>query len=95
MINLVGYTFPENQTLIVCTHVWDGSPVLLFSHHSDGDIQLLCGEHGHSPADALVVGLAEISGHLHLMQDIPTVDPGYRAVRSRIGGGWSIRGAGD
>jgi hypothetical protein len=91
MIDLAGYTFPENRASIVCTHVWDGDPVLLFVHDSDGDIQFYCGEHSHSMSDALVLGLAEIRGHLQAMQDIPTVDPGNCAERSRSGGAWTIR----
>lgn len=91
MIDLAGYTFPENRASIVCTHVWDGHPVLLFAHDSDGDIQFYCGEYSHSMSDALVLGLAEIRGHLQLMQDIPTVAPGFCAERSRIGEAWTIR----
>jgi hypothetical protein len=91
MIDLAGYTFPESRASIVCTHVWDGHPVLLYAHDSDGDIQFYCGEYSHSMSDALVLGLAEIRGHLQSMQDIPTVDPGCCAERSRMGGAWMIR----
>ncbi len=81
MIELAGYTFPPNRASIVCTHVWNGDPVLLFVHDNDGDIQFYCGEEGHSGADAMVLGLAEVSNHLLTMQDIPTVKPGFCAER--------------
>ena len=91
MIDLAGYTFPENRASIVCTHVWNGHPVLLFRHNSDGDIQFYCGEDSHSMADALVLGLAEIDDHLQTMQDIPIVEPGQCAERAHAGGPWTIR----
>ncbi|HKY81652.1 MAG TPA: hypothetical protein VJM09_09280 [Sphingobium sp.] len=91
MIDVAGYTFPDNRATIVCTHVWDGRPVLLFVHDSDGDIQFYCGDQSHSMSDALVLGLAEIKDRLLSMADIPTVRPGYCAERSAIGGGWTVR----
>lgn len=91
MIDLAGYTFPENRASIVCTHVWDGRAVLLFVHDSDGDIQFYCGEEGHSGSDALVLGLAELGGHLRSMQDIPTVKPGFFAERAHLGGAWTVQ----
>lgn len=91
MINVAGYTFPENRASIVCTHVWDGKPVLLFAHDSDGDIQFYCGEESHSMCDALVLGLAEIKDRLESMDDIPTVRPGYCAERAAIGDGWTVQ----
>ena len=94
MIDLAGYTFSENQASIVCTHVWDGSPVLLFAHDSDGDIQLLCGEHSHTPSDALVVGLAEISGHLLSMQTFRPLTPAIaRSDRASVEAGRSEKQA--
>lgn len=90
MIDIAGYTFPKNRASIVCTHVWDGHPVLLFVHDDDGDIQFYCGEKGHSEADALVLDLAEIENHLHSMQDIPTVRPGFCAERAHLGGAWTL-----
>lgn len=82
--------FPDNFACIVCTHVWDGHPVLVFAHDIDGDIQFYCGEYSHHMTDALVLGLEEISSHLRTMQDIPTVGPGFWAERSEVGGQWSI-----
>ena len=93
MIDLAGSTFPDNRACIVCTHVWNGHPVLLFAHDIDGDIQFYCGEYSHVMTDALVLGLEEISGHLLTMQDIPTVRPGFCAERAEVGGQWSIRKA--
>ena len=90
MIELAGYTFPPNRASIVCTHVWNGDPVLLFVHDNDGDIQFYCGEEGHSGADAMVLGLAEVSNHLLTMQDIPTVKPGFCAERARLDGAWTL-----
>ncbi|MDR7156619.1 hypothetical protein J2W40_003464 [Sphingobium xenophagum] len=91
MINVAGYAFPENRASIVCTHVWRGSPVLLFAHDSDGDIQFYCGEESHSMSDALVLGLAEIRDHLRSMEDIPIVRPGYYAERATVGGAWNLQ----
>ena len=91
MINLAGYTFPDNRASIVCTHVWNGHPVLLYAHDSDGDIQFYCGEDSHSVSDALVLGLAVIRDHLQSMQDMPTVEPGYCAGRTRTDGSWTVR----
>lgn len=91
MIDLAGYTFPDNKASIVCTHVWSGHPVLLFAHDSDGDIQFYCGEESHSMSDALVLGLEEIKDHLQAMHSIPTIRPGYCAERSDLGGAWTIR----
>lgn len=90
-IDLAGYSFPENRASIVCTHVWDGRPVLLFVHDDEGDIQFYCGESGHSAADALVLGLAEIKDRLRSMGDIPTVRPGFYAERAGIGNTWIIQ----
>lgn len=91
MIDLAGYAFPDNRASIVCSHVWDGQPVLLFVHDSDGDIQFYCGAESHAMSDALVLGLAEIAGQVADMQDIPTVEPGYCAERLHLGGSWTIR----
>jgi hypothetical protein len=91
MINVAGYSFHGNRAAIVCKHVCDGRPVLLFAHDSDGDIQFYCGAENHSAADALVVGVAEISERLRSMDDIPTVRPGYYADRSAIGSAWAVQ----
>jgi hypothetical protein len=91
MIDLAGYAFPDNRATVVCTHVWDGRPVLIFAHDSDGDIQFYCGDENHFESDALVLGLAEIKDHLLSMTDIPTVRPGYCAERVAIGGTWTVR----
>ena len=91
MSNVAGYAFPESRASIVCTHVWGGLPVLLFAHDSDGDIQFYCGEENHSASEALVLGLAEIKGHLRSMEGMPTVDPGCCAERATIGGAWTVR----
>jgi len=90
MIDVAGCTFPENRASIVCRHVWDGRPVLLFVHDGDGDIQFYCGEEGHSVSDALVLGLAELKDHLRTMDDLPTVTPGYSAERATIGSAWIV-----
>jgi len=91
MIDFAGYSFQSNKASIVCTHVWDGRPVLLYAHDRDGDIQFYCGEDSHSMSDALVLGLAEINDHLQSMRDIPVVDPGHCAERAHVGGPWTIR----
>lgn len=90
MIDLAGYSFPENRASIVCKHVWDGDPVLVFAHDSDGDIQFYCGAEDHSITDALVLGLEEIRNHVQSMEDLPRVRPGYCAERHKIGGTWTI-----
>ncbi len=91
MIELAGYTYSDNRAAIVCNHVWDGHPVLLFAHDIDGDIQFYCGEASHTMSEALVLGLAEIRHHVELMQDIPTVGPGFVAERPELGGAWTVR----
>ncbi|MDQ3077887.1 MAG: hypothetical protein M3Q83_03485 [Pseudomonadota bacterium] len=91
MMDLAGYTFPENRAAIVCNHVWEGHPVLLFAHDSDGDIQFYWGDDSHSISDALVLGLGEIKEHVQSMQDAPTVRPGFCAERLELGGRWMVR----
>jgi hypothetical protein len=90
MIDLAGYTFPDNRASIVCRHVWEGRPILLFAHDDDGDIQFYCGDDGHSGADALVLGLAEIADWLRSMVDLPTIRPGFYAQRPAVGSTWSV-----
>lgn len=90
MIDLAGYTFPDNRASIVCRHVWEGRPILLFAHDDDGDIQFYCGDDGHSGADALVLGLAEIADWLRSMDDLPTVRPGFYAQRPAVEIAWSV-----
>lgn len=90
MINLAGYAFPDNRASIVCRHVWEGQPILLFAHDDDGDIQFYCGDEGHSGADALVLGLAEITDWLRSMVDLPTTRPGFYAQRPAVGTAWSV-----
>lgn len=90
MIDVAGYTFPNNRASIVCTHIWEGRPILLFVHDDDGDIQFYCGEDGHSEDDALVRGLAEIADRLRQMDDVPTVRPGFFAERAMIGSAWTV-----
>jgi hypothetical protein len=91
MIHLAGYLCQDNRATIVCTHVWNGHPVLLYAHDSDGDIQLYCGERSHSMADGLVLGLAEIKDHLHSMREMPAVRAGYCAERVAVGRAWMVR----
>ena len=91
MIDFAGYSFQSNKASIVCRHVLNGHPVLLYAHDGDGDIQFYCGEGSHSMSDALVLGLAEINDHLQSMRDIPVVDPGHCAERAHVGGPWTIR----
>lgn len=89
MIDVAGYTFQDNRAAIVCRHVWEGQPVLVFVHDDDGDIQFYCGEDGHTGADALVLGLVEIADRLRSMDDLPTVKPGFYADRPAVGSAWT------
>lgn len=91
MIDVAGYSFPEDQACILCVHVWNGQPVLLFSHDRDGDIQFLCGEEHHDTSDAIVLGVGEIDSQLETMQDIPLVEPGYWAERVSVGKVWTVQ----
>lgn len=95
MIDLAGYSFQNNKASIVCTHVWNGQPVLLYLHDSDGDIQFFCGEDNHFTTAALVLGLAELEEQLRSMLDLPAVDAGQCAERSHVGGPWKIQSMDD
>lgn len=91
MIELAGYSFQNSKASIVCTHVWNGHPVLLYAHDSDGDIQFYCGKDTHAMSNALVLRLAEMDDRLQSMADMPSVEPGRCAERSHLGGPWTIR----
>lgn len=93
MIDFAGYSYPDNKATIACSHVLNGSSVLLFVHELDGDIQFMCGEAGHEPDDAHVVGLEHLLEHIRSMADIPVVEPGFMAERSYPGAAWKIGAA--
>jgi hypothetical protein len=95
VIDFAGYSYPENRATIVCSHVLDGAPVLVFVHDEDEDIQLMCGESGHGVDDACVVELSHLLEHIRSMPDIPVVEPGFMAERSEPGAPWSIHSVGE
>lgn len=91
MIEVADYLFPGNSVATVCTHVWEGHPVLFYVHDRDGDIQFYCGKPGHAISDALTLSLAEIKDHLQSLQGMAPVGPGFCAERRELGGAWQIR----
>jgi hypothetical protein len=95
VIDFAGYSYAENKATIVCSHVLDGTPVLVFVHDSDGDIQFMCGVSGHGVDDAFVVELSHLLEHIRSMSDIPVVEPGFMAERSEPGAPWSIHSVGE
>ena len=90
MIDIAGYTFDDHQTTFVCTHVFDGMPVLAFCHDSEGDVQFLCGADGHGADECVLVGLVHMLEQIRAIREIPVVHPGKLATRDYPGGPWSI-----
>src|SRR4051794_3066519 len=71
VIEFAGYTFEEQNASIVCQHVLDGHPVLLFVHEADGDVQFMCGAAAHETDDARLVGIVELLEHLRSIANMP------------------------
>jgi hypothetical protein len=91
VIEFAGYIFDDHKASLVCNHVTDGHPVLLFVHDSDGDIQFMCGAGGHEADDAKVVGISHLLEHIRSISDMPTVDPGFLAERTAPGEDWDVQ----
>ena len=78
-----------NCAVFTTTHVIrDGAPITHVYHDAD--------DHGwqfHYPgekttADAMLVGLGEIYQHDPTVAEVADLPPGWRAIRSKVGGTW-------
>ena len=90
MINLAGYNFDPNKACIVCGHVINGAPVFAVAHDDDGDLQFACGEEAHTVADWHLVGLEHLDVNQLGLAAMPTVDPGFAALRDEPDGTWEV-----
>jgi hypothetical protein len=82
------FSDPINTTTISTRRVIeDGYPILLVTHDTDGDWQILCGT-TNEPADGLVMCLGcmfERDRTIGILADLP---PGWRAWRDSVTDPW-------
>jgi hypothetical protein len=89
-VDVAGYRFISNTACIVCVHVMDGQPILLFTHDSDGDLQFLCGASDHVTEDGRIDCLhCLIQAHPEV-STLPRVDLGMRAWRDDGATVWAV-----
>jgi len=90
VVEFAGYIFDDHKASIVCQHVLDAQPILLFVHDADGDIQFMCGRGGHTADEAKLVGIVELLEHLRSIANMPVVKPGFLARRAEPGAEWDV-----
>jgi len=90
MIDFAGYSFDDHKAAIVCQHVCEGAPVLLFVHDDDGAVHFMCGASGHDDEDLSVIGLSHLLEQIRSMPNAPIVDPGFLAERVYPGAPWTV-----
>ena len=90
MIDLAGYSFNPDKACIVCEHVISGAPVFAVAHDDEGDLQFACGEEAHATADWHLVGLEHLDLNELGLAGMPTVDPGFAALRDNIDAAWEV-----
>ena len=90
MIDLAGYSFDPNKACIVCGHVISGMPVFAVAHDDDGDLQFACGAEAHTAADWHLLGLEHLDLNELALTGMPTVDPGFAALRAKIDTAWEV-----
>lgn len=76
---------------LVCGHVFrDERPIKVVIHHSDGEWQLVCGEHDHPEdcSDFKVVGIGHLIERQSNLNNIGDLKPGWMAEWTP--GGWNF-----
>ncbi|WP_076068161.1 hypothetical protein [Sphingomonas montana] len=94
MITLASYGFEPDKACIVCRHVIDGAPILVFVHDDDGDLQFACGGEAHSVDDWHAICLDHVDLAEHRLNRLPAVHAGHVAIREEAGGDWSVEPTG-
>ena len=90
-ISFAGYTFNGDKGCFTCQHVMDGTPVLLFVHEPDGDLQFMCGASDHDFAEQCkFLHTAHVLEWQPDLLLLPTVDFGFEAERSDVSSPWVV-----
>ena len=90
-VSVAGYSWDHHHGVIICSHVFEGKPVRLFSFDSDRDLQFLCGADDHEDWNAAkVVGLIELLERHPEIRSLPMMEPGQWAERSNENSEWVV-----
>ena len=90
-LSLAGYTFDADKGCFTCIHVIEGTPVLLFLHEANGDLQFMCGADDHDfETDCRFMHAAHVvARHLDL-SSLPLVNSGHVAERMDPQSSWIV-----
>jgi hypothetical protein len=89
--SLAGYAFDADKGCFTCIHVIEGTPVLLFLHEANGDLQFMCGADDHDfTADCRFVHAAHVVARHPDLSSLPIVDLGHVAERANTRSPWLV-----
>jgi hypothetical protein len=90
-VSVAGYNWDHHHGVTICSHVFAGEPVRLFSFDSDRDLQFLCGANNHTdPSTANHAGLIHVMEHHPEIATLPPMHPGQWAERSNEDSEWVV-----
>ena len=86
----------DNLAVLVCSHIFAiTKPILLVSHHEDGDWQFLCGGDLDENEKPKVVGIGHLLERDPSLNEISDLPIDYEAERNAIGEKWITTRCGD
>jgi hypothetical protein len=90
-ISVAGYHWDHHHGVTICSHVFEGAPVRLFSFDSDRDLQFLCGANTHNDRTTAVhAGLDHLMEHHPEITSLPAMEPGQWAERFDEKSDWTV-----
>lgn len=90
-VSIAGYSWDHHHGVTICSHVFEGKPVRLFSFDSERDLQFLCGDNSHTdPSTATHAGLIHLLEHHPEIASLPPMQPGQWAERSDENSDWVV-----